>query len=45
MEELATVALAQQDVQTRFALRASKGDVARGLAVLDKLDAALGAEG
>jgi predicted transcriptional regulator len=40
MEELATVALAQQDAQTRFELRASRGDVARGLAVLDKLDAA-----
>ena len=45
MEELATVALAQQDAQTRFALRASRGDVARGLAVLDKLDGALGSEG
>lgn len=42
MEELATVALAQQDAQTRFALRASRGDVSRGLAALDKLDAALG---
>ncbi len=40
MEELATVALAQQDAHTRFALRASRGDAARGLAVLDKLDAA-----
>ena len=40
MEELATVALAQQDAQTRFALRASRGSAARGLAVLDKLDAA-----
>ena len=40
MEELATVALAQQDAQTRFELRASRGDVVRGLAVLDKLDAA-----
>ena len=45
MEELATVALAQQDAQTRFALRASRGDVARGLAVLDKLDAAFGSAG
>ena len=42
MEELATVALAQQDTQTRFVLRASRGDVARGLAALDKLDAAFG---
>jgi predicted transcriptional regulator len=45
MEELATVALAQQDAQTRFALRASRGDVAHGLAALDKLDAALGSGG
>ena len=42
MEELATIALAQQDAETRFALRASRGDVAKGLAALDKLDAALG---
>jgi predicted transcriptional regulator len=42
VEELATVALAQQDAQTRFALRAGRGDAARGLAVLDKLDAAFG---
>lgn len=40
MEDLATVALAQQDAQTRFALRAGRGDVALGLAALDKLDAA-----
>jgi hypothetical protein len=45
MEELATVALAQQDAQTRFALRASRGDVARSLAVVDKLDAAFGSAG
>ncbi len=43
IEELTTIALAQQDAQTRFDLRASRGDVARGLAALDKLDAALGA--
>ena len=45
MEELATVALAQQDAQTRFALRAAQGDAARGLAVLDKLDQAFGSRG
>ena len=45
MEELASVALAQQDAQTRFALHASRGDVARGLAALDKLDAAFGSAG
>ena len=31
------VAPIRQDVQTRFALRASRGDVARGLMALDKL--------
>ena len=40
MEELVTVALAQQDAQTGFALRASRGDMTRGLAALGKLDAA-----
>jgi predicted transcriptional regulator len=45
LKELAAVALAQQDAQTRFALRASRGDVARGLAALDQLDAALGSGG
>jgi predicted transcriptional regulator len=42
IEELTTIALTQQDAQTRFTLRASSGDVALGLAALDKLDAALG---
>lgn len=42
IEELTTIALTQQDVQTRFTLRASRGDVERGLVALDKLDAALG---
>ena len=41
-EELTTIALTQQDAQTRFTLRASHGDVARGLVALDKLGAALG---
>lgn len=40
IEELATVALAQQDAQVRLELRAASGDAARGLALLDKLDAA-----
>jgi predicted transcriptional regulator len=39
MEELATVALVQQDTAARFAMRAQRGDVARGLAILDELDA------
>ena len=45
LEELATVALAQQDAQTRFTLRASRGNVAKGLAALEQLDAAFGAAG
>jgi predicted transcriptional regulator len=40
IEELATVALAQQDAQVRLELRAARGDAERGLALLDKLDAA-----
>ena len=38
MEELATVALVQQGTKARFAMRAHRGDVARGLAILDELD-------
>ncbi|TAG27297.1 MAG: toxin-antitoxin system HicB family antitoxin [Burkholderiales bacterium] len=38
MEELATVVLVQQDTAARFAMRAQRGDVARGLAILDELD-------
>ena len=41
IEELTTIAIAQEDALTRFTLRASRGDVAQGLAVLDQLDAAL----
>ncbi len=37
-DELATVALAQFDAKTRFALMASKGDPKRGMELLDKLD-------
>ena len=39
MEELATVALVQQDTAARFAMRAQRGDAARGLAILDEIDA------
>lgn len=39
MEELATVALVQQDTAARFVMRAQRGDVVRGLAILDELDA------
>jgi predicted DNA-binding ribbon-helix-helix protein len=41
IEELTTIAIAQQDLLTRFTLRASRGDTAQGLAVLDELDVAL----
>lgn len=40
IEELTTIAIAQQDALTRFTLRASRGDVGKGLSALDKLDAA-----
>lgn len=40
IEELTTIAIAQQDAMTRFTLHASRGDVAKGLSVLDKLDTA-----
>ncbi len=38
VEEWASVALAQFDVETRFVNRAAQGSVRRGLALLDKLD-------
>ena len=37
-EEWATIALAQQDAQASYAMRQSRGDRQRGLALLDKLD-------
>jgi hypothetical protein len=40
IEELATVALAQFDAETRFRARAARGSVSRGLELLEKLDAA-----
>ena len=39
-EELATMALTQFDVETRFRARAARGDVTRGLRLLEKLDEA-----
>jgi predicted transcriptional regulator len=38
VDELATVALAQQDAETRFRARAARGSRAKGLKLLDKLD-------
>ncbi len=37
-DELATVALAQHDAKIRFKLMASKGDIKKGLELLEKLD-------
>jgi hypothetical protein len=37
-DEFATIALTQFDTKTRFDLMASKGNRARGLELLDKLD-------
>jgi len=39
-DEFATIALAQHDTQTRFELKAARGDKKRGLELLDKLDRA-----
>lgn len=36
--ELATTVLAQYDAEIRFKILASKGDVKKGLEILDKLD-------
>ena len=38
IDELATVALAQHDAETRFHLRASSGSVGKGLKALAKLE-------
>jgi hypothetical protein len=40
MDELATLALAQHDTETRFRALAGRGSKRKGLAVLDKLDRA-----
>ena len=37
-EEFTTKALAEFDTETRFRLRAARGDPKKGLEVLDKLD-------
>ncbi len=45
MEELATIALAEFDAETRFRARAARGSTAEGLRLLDKLDTAEEASG
>lgn len=41
LDELATIALAQYDAETRFKRMGCKGDIKRGLDLLDKLDKSL----
>lgn len=41
MEELAYQAIAEFDAETRFRTMAAKGDVAKGLDILDELDKAI----
>jgi hypothetical protein len=45
VEDWAAVALAQFDAEARFRARAVRGDVARGLMLLDKLDETFAAHG
>lgn len=40
VDEWASMALAQFDAETRFQVRAARGDAKRGLALLDALDRA-----
>jgi predicted transcriptional regulator len=40
MEELATISIAEFDAESRFRAMAARGSTERGLALLDKLDAA-----
>ena len=45
MEELATISIAEFDAETRFRTLAARGSVKKGLAILDKLDAAFARKG
>ena len=40
IEELATISIAEFDAETRFRTLAARGSAKKGLALLDKLDAA-----
>jgi predicted transcriptional regulator len=44
IEELATISIAEFDAETRFRTLAARGSTERGLALLEKLDAAFVAE-
>ncbi|MDN5870988.1 MAG: toxin-antitoxin system HicB family antitoxin [Nitrococcus sp.] len=45
IDELATIALTEQDARTWFEIRAKRGDAKRGLAILDTLDEHFGTTG
>ena len=45
IDELATIALAQFDAETRFRARAGAGSTAKGLRALEKLDRHFGTAG
>jgi hypothetical protein len=45
VDEWASIALAQFDAETRFLTRAKRGNVKRGLALLDKLDRSFARKG
>lgn len=38
IDELSTLALAEFDAESRFAARAARGSIQRGLSILDQLD-------
>ncbi len=44
IEELATISIAEFDAETRFRTLAARGTVKKGLAILEKLDAAFARE-
>jgi predicted DNA-binding ribbon-helix-helix protein len=44
MEELATISITEFDAETRFRSLAARGSAKKGLALLDKLDAAFAAK-
>jgi predicted transcriptional regulator len=45
VDEWATMALAQFDAETRFIVRAARGNVRRGLALLDRAEESLAQSG
>ncbi len=45
MEELATISITEFDTETRFRALAAHGSAKKGLALLDKLDAAFAVKG